>query len=147
MIIKLEQCPLLNDIEVTIKYPINNKKIENIVSLLKSFDTKIDCYSEDALKQINISDIYYIESVDKRTFIYSEKENFQVKFRLYQLYEKLAVFGFVQISKYCILNINKLDTIKPLLNRRMEAILPNGVHLYVNRNYFDDVKRKLQEDI
>jgi len=147
MTIKLEQYPVQNDIEVIIRYSIKNKKVERIISMLKTVDDKIECYSEDVLKKINVSDIYYIESVDKKTFVYCEKENYQIKLRLYQLSEKLADHDFVQISKYCILNINKLDTIKPLFNRRMEAILTNGIRLFVNRNYFDNVKQKLQEGI
>jgi len=147
MTIKLEQYPMQNDIEVIIRYSIKNKKVERIVSMLKTIDDKIECYSEDVLKKINVSDIYYIESVDKKTFIYCEKENYQIKYRLYQLSEKLADHDFVQISKYCILNINKLDTIKPLFNRRMETILTNGIRLFVNRNYFDSVKQKLQEGL
>ena len=147
MTIKLEQCPMQNDIEIRIKYSVKNKTIERIVSMLKTINDKIECYSEDVLKKINVSDIYYIESVDKKTFIYCEKENYQIKYRLYQLSEKLADHDFVQISKYCILNINKLDTIKPLFNRRMETILTNGIRLFVNRNYFDSVKQKLQEGL
>ncbi|QQO09608.1 LytTR family DNA-binding domain-containing protein [Breznakiella homolactica] len=146
MTIKLEQCPLQKDIEIIIKYPEKNKTVEHIVSLLKRVEVRIDCYSEDTLKRLNISDIYYIESVDNKTFVYGEKENYQTKLRLYQLKEKLADYDFIQISKYCILNINKLDKLKPLLNRRMEATLFNGIHLLITRKYYDDIKRKLQED-
>ena len=147
MIIKLEQYPSHKEIEVTIKYPQKNSTVERIVSMLRTIDKKIECYSEELIKMLNISDIYYIESVYKKTFIYSEKERYQTKFRLYQLYDELKAYGFIQISKYCIINVNKLDSIKPLFNRRMEAILINKIHLNVNRNYFTEFKRRLQEDI
>jgi DNA-binding LytR/AlgR family response regulator len=147
MIVKLEECRLQAGIEVTVKYPTKNKVVERIVFMLKSIDEKIECYLEDTLKKVNISDIYYVESVDKKTFICCEKESLQSKLRLYQLNEKLAPHGFVQISKYCILNISKLDKMKPLFNSRMEAVLSNGIRLHVTRKYLAGIRQKLQEDL
>jgi len=146
MILKTEQNPDKLDIEVNVIYPERNKMVDNIISFLNSIDEKIDCYLEGRLKKINISDIYYIESVDKIAVVYCENDNYRTKYRLYQLYEKISEKGFVQISKYWILNINKLDSIKPLLNSRMEVTLKNGKRLYVNRNYIDEMEKKLMEN-
>jgi DNA-binding LytR/AlgR family response regulator len=146
MVLKLEQNEAQNEIEILIKYPEKNKTIDDIISYLKTIDTQIECYSKDSIKQVNVSDIYYIESKNKVAVVFCEKESYQTKFRLYQLDEKLSDKGFVQISKYCILNINKVDKFKPLFNSRMEAILTNGTHLYINRKYLADIKRKFQND-
>jgi len=96
VIIKTEQCPLQKDIEVTIKYPEKTKAVESIVSFLNSIEMKLECYSEDSAKLLNVSDIYYIESFDKKTLVFCENENYQTKYRLYQLNEKLAKNNFVQ---------------------------------------------------
>jgi len=101
MILKIEQNPAHGDIEVLITCPVKNKTVERIVSLIKSVDTQIECYSDDIVKLVNVSDIYYIESVDGKTIVCCEKENYFVKSRLYQVYEKLRDNGFIQISKYC----------------------------------------------
>ena len=145
MVIKLEQDTARKDIEVTITYPFMNKIVERIVSLVKSVSTTIECFVEGSIKLVNVSDICYIESVDKTAVVYCEKGNYRTRFRLYQLNEMLCDKGFVQISKYCILNLNKLDTIKPLFNSRMEAVLSNGIRLFVNRKYLADIKQKLKE--
>jgi DNA-binding LytR/AlgR family response regulator len=146
MILKLEQDAAQNDIEIVIKYRTKDKTIEDIVSFFKTFDTQIECYSKKSIKKVNVSDIYYIESKNKMAVVFCEKESYQVNFRLYQLYDKLSDKGFIQVSKYCILNINKLDKFKPLLNSRMEAILTNGACIYINRNYLANIKRKFQND-
>jgi DNA-binding LytR/AlgR family response regulator len=146
MILKLEQDETQKNIEVIIKYPVKNKTIDDIVSFLKTFDTRIECYSKENIKQINVSDIYYIESKDKMAVIFCENENYKTNFRLFQLNEKLSDKGFVQISKYCILNINKVDKFKPLINSRMEAILTNGARIFINRNYLANIKRKFHND-
>jgi DNA-binding LytR/AlgR family response regulator len=145
MILKLKQNEAQKDIEVSITYPVKNKTVERIVSLIKSVDKQVECYSDDSLKRVNASDIYYVESVDKRTIVFCENESYQSRKRLYQVHEELADNGFVQIGKYCLLNINKLERITPLVNSHMEAVLSNGKCLYVTRKYLAGIKQKLQE--
>jgi DNA-binding LytR/AlgR family response regulator len=146
MILKLEKDTAQNDIEIVIKYPAENKTIDDIISFLRTFDTQIECHSRNGIKRVNASDIFYVESKNKMTVVFCEKESYKANFRLYQLYDKLWDKGFIQVSKYCILNINKLDKFKPLLNSRMEAILTNGARIYINRNYLVNIKRKFQAD-
>jgi DNA-binding LytR/AlgR family response regulator len=145
MILKIEQNPAQEDIEVLITCPVKNKMVERIASFIKSVDTQIECYSDDIVKLVNVSDIYYIESVDGKTVVCCEKEKYIVKSRLYQIYEKLRDNGFIQISKYCVLNINKLDKFKPLDNNRLEAVLSNGIYLCITRKYISGIKQILKE--
>jgi len=147
MILNLEQRNGHKDIEVSIIYPVRNKTVEKLVSFVNSLSLKIEGYTEDSIKQINAPDIYCIESEDKIAVIFCEKEYYKTKYRLYQINEKLAGLGFVQISKYCLLNINKLDKIIPLSNRRMEAIMKNGKKVFITRKYLYDIKRALQENL
>ena len=147
MIVKLEQDFSAKDIEVLIKYAQMNKDVDRLASMIKSVSTRIKCHFEGGDKLMNAFDIYYFESVDKRTFVYCEKDVYRTDFRLYQLAEGLAHLGFVQISKSCVLNINVLDSIKPLLNSRMEATLKNGERLFVTRKYLENIKQALREGV
>ncbi len=146
MKIKAEQDLSCNEIEVTIKYPQKGKQVNRIIDFLQSFEMQIKCVGGNAEKMINILDIYYIESVDKKTFVYLENAVYRTDFRLYQLKNKLQAYGFVQISKSCILNINALDSIRPLFNSRMEATLKNGEKVHINRSYLNGVKKALEGD-
>lgn len=144
MVIKTELDLNCSDIEILIRYAKTNKRLKRLITLIQSFDTRIKCNDENIERYVNVSDIFYIESVDKRTFIYLEKDVLRTDYRLYQLAEKLEDFGFVQISKSCIMNINTLESIKPLINSRMEATLQNGERLYITRKYLDDIKQALR---
>ena len=144
MTVKTQQDLSCNDIEVLIRYAKINKRVKRLITLIRSFDTRIKCKEENTERYVNVSDIFYIESVDKRTFIYLEKNVLRTDYRLYELAENLADMGFVQISKSCILNINALESIKPLINSRMEATLHNGEKLYVTRKYLDNIRQALQ---
>ena len=146
MKIKTEQDLSCNEIEVIIKYPQKDKQVNHIIDFLQSFDMQIKCAGDNTEQMINILDIYYIESVDKKTFVYLENAVYRTDFRLYQLKDKLRAYGFVQISKSCILNINTLESIRPLFNSRMEATLKNGEKVNINRNYLNGVKNALGGD-
>lgn len=144
MKIKTEQDLSCGEIEITIKYPQKDTKVNRIVEFLQSIDMQIKCDMDNTERMVAIQDIHYIESVEKKTFVYLEKAVYHTDFRLYQLKEKLQKYGFVQISKSCILNINALESIKPLYNSRMEATLKNGEKVYINRKYLNDVKKALK---
>lgn len=144
MVIKTEQDLSCNDMEILIRCAKINKRVNRLVALIRSFDTRIQCSEENTGRLVNACDIFYIEIVDKQTFIYLEKGVFRTEYRLYQLAENLADLGFVQISKSCIVNINALESIKPLMNSRMEATLKNGERLHITRKYLDNIKRALQ---
>lgn len=144
MILKTEQDLSCQDVEILIRYAKMNKRIQGLITLIQAADTQIRCNAENRELWINSSDIFYIESVDKRTFVYLENSVYRTDFRLYQLAEDLAYLGFVQISKSCILNINTLESIKPLINSRMEATLKNGERLHVTRKYLSSIKQALQ---
>ena len=146
MVVKLEQNESVNEIEVKITHNAEDKNVDRILSLLKTLDDKIECHLENRLKLINVSDIYYIESLNNETLIFSENNKYKTKLRLYQLIEKLGDSGFIQISKYCIININKLDSVRPLFNSRMEVKLVNGVRLDVTRKYLNGLKQIYFED-
>lgn len=146
MKIRMEQDLSCDEMEITIKYSQNDKQVNRIIDFLQSFDMQIKCDADNIERMINILDIYYIESVDKKTFVYLEKTVYHTDFRLYQLKDKLYEYGFVQISKSCILNINALESIKPIFNSRMEATLKNGEKVYINRNYLSGVKKALKGD-
>lgn len=146
MKIKTEQDSSCSEIEITIKYPQKDRQVDRIVDFLQSFDMQIKCDIDNTERMVYIQDIHYIESVEKKTFVYLEKAVYHTDFRLYQLKDRLHEYGFVQISKSCILNINALESIKPLFNSRMEATLKNGEKVYINRKYLNDVKKVLKGD-
>jgi len=145
LLLKLEQDTAREETEISIKFAEMSQDVAKIISFVRSVDIQIKCISDGREKLLNASDIYYAESVDKRTFIYSENKVYRTDLRLYQLLETLSPAGFVRISKSCILNINVLDYVRPLLNSRMEATLKNGERLNITRKYLADIKGKLQE--
>lgn len=144
MIVKLEENLSQEEIEVLIKYCSMNSTVQKLQTLIQSVDKAIKCSSENYDVLVNASDIYYIESIDKHTFVYCENSVYDSDFRLYQLLDELSDVGFIQVSKSCIININVLHCIKPLINSRLEATLSNGERICVTRKYVSAIRKKLE---
>lgn len=83
--------------------------------------------------------------MDKKTFVYGKTEIYRSEQRLYQLEEELEEEGFVRVSKFCIVNLNMLESICSLRNSRMEATLKNGERVNVTRKYLTEIRKRLEE--
>ena len=151
MIVKLEQDLTVEEIEILIRYAEMTDEVERIAKVYNSLVARIKCScvnlknGERIEKLISVSDIYYFESVDKMTFVYCEKEVYRTDLRLYQITDDFGKFGFVQISKACVINVNMLDGVSPLPSSRMEATLVNGEKVCVTRKYLENIKIALKE--
>lgn len=99
--------------------------------------------SKDGKKYLcKMEHIYYAESVDKKTFIYTKEECYQTKERLYELEEKLNA-NFLRCSKSMIVNIRKIKSVKSDLNGRMDAQLINAETIIISRSYVKNLKKRL----
>lgn len=143
--IKLEEHLTQTDIEVLIKYAKMNRMVSRLVTLIQSVESVIKCSADNAEMWINASEIYYAESVDKCSFVYTEKSVYRTDLRLYQLIDELTLAGFAQVNKSCILNLNYLQSVRALSNSRMEGLLANGERVTVTRRYIAEIKAKLLE--
>lgn len=135
------------ELTVTVEYPRQSNQVARIIEKLKA-EEKILFGSEKGRNfKVLVPDIYYIESVDKRTFIYTKEMVFRSEKRLYQLENELREYDFVKVSKNCLVNINELVHIKALANSRLEAELSNGEKIIVSRTYIPEIKKKVFQEV
>ena len=98
------------------------------------------CRKENEEYSVPLNDIYYLESVDKKAFIYTKSDVYQTSHRLTELEKMIHGAGFVRVSRSVIINVEKLKGIKNLPNSKLEAILINDERICVNRNYLNDIR-------
>lgn len=133
----------LEEPEVTIAYREMTKSVKRVADYVRYVDQTLLCKKENEEFGILINDIFYLESVDKKVFVYCEKEVFRSNYKLYELEEMLSRTGFVRVSKSVLLNVEKLIGIKTLVNSKLEAKLSNGESIYVTRKYLKDIRSEL----
>ncbi|MDO4466393.1 MAG: LytTR family DNA-binding domain-containing protein [Bacillota bacterium] len=113
------------------------------VEYIKQIDRKdnyIMGYKNERLHRIALKDIFYFESVDGKTFLYTKDDTFFCKNKLYEL-DTLPLF--FRASKAMVVNSKKIKTIKPSLSGRFEIVLKNEEKIMVNRHYVSILKEKL----
>lgn len=133
----------LSNPEVTIEYRDLTENVKRVSDFVRSVDQSITCRKNDEEFSIPVNDIFYVESVDKKAFVYCESEVYQSGLRLIELEEVLARAGFVRVSKSAILNVEKLRGVKNLANSKLEALLVNDERICVSRKYLKDIREVL----
>ena len=138
---------IVENMQEILQVVINCRQIDDEVMRLKChielYDKKLQAKKDNELHFINSFDVLYFESVDNRTFLYTEDNVLEVKQRLYELEVILSDKDFIRISKSQIVNINKIKSLKPELNRTILATMCNGEQLYISRKYVRAIRNML----
>ncbi len=139
----------INDkpLTIIIEYPKLDAKTKKLIKKIKSLDLVISGNSNGKIFQIHISDIYYVESVERKTFLYTKDEVYITDKKLYELEEMMREAGIIRISKFCLMNMDMLYSVKQLINSQLEATLINGEKLIVARTYLKNIKNILREEV
>lgn len=131
----------------TLQVVIKCRKIDDEIIRLKChielYDRKLQAKKDGEWYLINSSDVLYFESVDNHIFLYTEDDVMEVKQRLYELEDILSDKDFIRVSKSQIVNINKVRSLRPELNRTILATMCNGEQLYISRKYVQAIRNIL----
>ena len=133
-------------LRIEIYYPVMNSRVNQLVEAIKSVEVKIIGSDDGKETYLNVQDIYYIESLERKTFIYTKDRVLRTSKKLYQLAEELKEFGFLQANKGCLLNVNVLKHVRVLFNSRLEATLINDEKLIITRTYIPAIKEWLERE-
>lgn len=131
------------EIEIIINCKRIDERLLKVISSIRAFDEKITGSKDGKIFILDTEKIYYFESVDKKTFIYMNKEVYETSLRLYELEERFSNSDFFRASKSTIINLSKIKEIIPVFGGRLEVILENNEKLVVSRQYVSILKTKL----
>ena len=123
-----------------------NQLDDRMLQLMNQFKNKTDklnVYKDGNIHFIEPQDIYYFETVDQKVFAYCMNEVYEIRSRIYELEEMLAGEDFFRASKSVLLNLNVIKSLSPAFNGRFEAVLKNGEHVIISRQYVSLLKEKL----
>lgn len=132
---KSEESAVINASEMT-------ESIKTAVALLENGENIIIGIKDDTKVPVRMNDIYYIESVDERTYAYTKNDCYALRGKLYELEETLD-FRFFRCSKSMILNSRKIKNVRSGDNARMNATLLNDEVIVISRSYVKDLKKRL----
>jgi len=132
------------DMEILIKCVEITDEIRKMESLLlHGFESRLPGVKDGVTHLINKQDIFYFESVDKRSFLYTANDVYEVSLKLYEIENILTDIGFFRNSKSQIINIAKIESLRPDFGGRMDVMMKNGEQAIVSRQYAKILKERL----
>lgn len=120
-------------------------KLQHLICYIRQYAGSVEGKIQNKLYQIPLEDIYYMDCVEGKTFMYTKEEVYESKVRLSTLEKNLEQTSFIRISKNCILNSLYLKSVCSLWNHRMEATLANGEKVIITRHYIKTLKEYLEK--
>lgn len=143
MKITINESNEFDEVEIIVNCKSIDAKLLKTLSLIRTFEEKIKGYKDGKIVFIELKDIYYFESVDKRTYIYMEKEVYETEYKLYELEDKFSNIDFFRSSKSTIVNLEKIREIIPVFGGKLQVVLENNEKLIISRQYVPVLKRLL----
>ena len=126
---------------VIVEYPEYDRSVDNLISKIKNMSISFTGKSDGKTVSIDISDIYYIENVERKIFLYSKKDVFRYDGTMSDIEAAINDTDLVRISRTCFMNVSHLKEIMQIKNSHLEAVLDNGEKLIVSRKYLKDIKK------
>ena len=146
MEIKLLENKSLKETRVTIECKETNEKIFRLVNAIKNAENvekRIVCIKDDDTYCIEPNDVFYFESVERKTFCYTNNSVYETELKLYETLDGFAKVDFFRASKSCVINLNHIRSIRPEFGGKILATMKNGERVFVSRQYATELKNKL----
>ena len=142
MRVRFEQVESKEQESALIRAAEKTTDILNAIDLLENGSGGITVTRDRNTYFCKLTQIYYVESVDKHTYVYTKGDCYECRSRLYELEETLGTY-YVRISKSMIVNLRKIRNVRAEPGGRMVAVLLNDEQVVISRSYVRDIKRRL----
>ena len=143
MKIVIHEDPLLEETEIVINCRSADTEVLRLLASLRAYEKKLTGLKDGKTYLLESSQVFYIDTVDKRTFLYTRSAVYETPLRLYELEERLAANDFFRASKSCVINLRAIRSLAPDFGGRLEVTLENGERLSISRQYAAAIKIRL----
>ena len=126
---------------VIVEYPEYDQTVDRLISKIKNMSINFTGKTDGKTVSIDISDIYYIENVERKIFLYSKQDVYRYDGNMSDIDSAIVDTYIVRISRTCFMNVSHLKEIMQIKNSHLEALLDNGEKLIVSRKYLKDIKK------
>ena len=143
MKLSVEQISREGEEEVIVRcYDAREKWVE-AVRAAAAGELAISGFLDEKVYRLKLSDVYYFEVVEGRSFLYCRRSVFECRQKLYEFEALCGGSMLFRCSKSMILNADKIQYIRPSVSGRFEATLINNETVMISRQYVGALKRLL----
>ena len=131
------------DLEISVTCRQLTPRGEKILATLRMMNQQLMARKGDEIHLLDIARVIYIESVDRKCFIYTDEDIYESDFPLYELERQLAEYGFFRVSKSFLIHLQDIQSLKADVNRKIRVTMSNGEQIMASRQYAEALKKRL----
>lgn len=133
----------ISETEIMINCSELTSDVENIIATLRILNQQMPVMRDGENWLLDVSKISYIETLERKTFVYTEDAIYESKLKLYEMEERLCQSGFFRVSKSCLVHLKFIKSIKNDVERKLRLTMKNGEQIMVSRQYAEEMKKRL----
>ena len=118
-------------------------EVEKLLSTIRIIDKQLTAKKGDSIHLLDLSQIYYIEALERTTFIYTASDVYESELKLYEIEAQLSQYNFIRVSKNTICSLLKIKSLKSEVDRKIKITMENGYQIIASRMYADELRKKL----
>lgn len=118
-------------------------EIEKMLASLRMMNHQLTVQKAGEIYFLELGQVIYMESVDRKCFVYTDEEVYESEFKLYELEQQLGGQDFFRVSKSCLIHLQNVQSLRADINRKIRITMSNGEQIMASRQYADGLKRRL----
>ncbi len=131
------------DLKISVTCRQLTPDVEKLLSALRMMNHQLTAKINDEIHLLDIAQVIYIESVDRKCYIYTSDKVYESEFKLYELEQQLEEYGFFRVSKSFLIQLRSIQSLKADINRRIRVTMSNGEQIIASRQYTEEMKKRL----
>ena len=131
------------DLKISVTCSKLTSDVEKIIATLRMINHQLTVKKDNEIHLLDIAQVVYIESVDRKCFIYTSDEMYESELRLYELEQQLEEYGFFRVSKSFLIQLHNIQSLKADINRKVRITMSNGEQIIASRQYAEKLKKRL----
>lgn len=131
------------DLKISVTCRQLTPDVEKILATLRMMNRQLTARKDGEIYLLDIARIIYIESVDRKCFIYTADAVYESDLRLYELEQQLEEYGFFRASKSFLIHLQNIQSLRADINRKIRVTMSNGEQIIASRQYADELKKRL----
>lgn len=132
-----------SDMKITLTCKQLTPSIEKVLAALRMMDNQLTGKKNGETYLLDIKKVLYIESVDRKCFIYTSDDVYESDFHLYEFEEQLEEYGFLRVNKSFLIHVHNIHSLKSDINRKIRVTMTNGEQIIASRQYAEKLKKRL----
>lgn len=143
MKIQINLNPEIEEDELIIHCRRMTDEIEHMIASLRATEFKLTGSKDGQTYILDVPQILYIDTIDRKVFLYTHSDVYETPLKLYELEERLAARDFFRAGKSSIISLSHIQSLKSDLDGRLLVTMDNNEKLIVSRQYAAAIKQRL----